>query len=423
MLSRLSACWETWFLEERPSLSVSLFRMALAAAVGLHVFPTLLQMRDNYLGSAFREYNPSFFPIPVLIWADKSPDWLIWAAAWLFALSWLAFFLGLWTQKSGILMTLCAYYFYARNSLHIGTLSWDIMLVTVFLMLVTAYPGDSFSLDSVLKGDPDCFRRRRPFFLQRLLQLQIASTYFYTGLCKWTGEGNWLTQNPYYYLMHNPPTGVMKDFPWRAFLGNHPDFCYLLGIACLLCEMSLPLWLFWPRTRPLAVAAGCAFQAYLLLTMHVPTIFFFLFPPQLLLFVDPEKLLAWIERRRALRARRGRDRLVFDGDCGFCRGAMARVMALDPAGRIEPVDFRGKNPSTIDPRLTQEACQARIHLIEPGGRISAGFDAFRRLSLRLPLLWPAAPVLNFPGIKRVGVPLYDWIARMRFHLSVKLGAR
>lgn len=306
---KITGLWEAWFLEERPSASLGLFRVALAATIGLHVLPTLLHLEDNYLAGAFREPNPSFFTYGVLAWVDSHPDWLVRTMAWLFAVSWLSFLLGLWTRASAILTALGCYYFYARNSLHVGTLSWDILLVTLFLALLTDYLGDSFSLDSARRQDPEPFRRKRPFFLQRLLQLQIASTYFYTGLHKITAGGNWLLENPYYYLMHDPPTGVMKSFPFRDFLAASPQLCYALGLACIAWEITLPLWLFWRKTRPWAVAAAILFQFWLLITMHVPTIFFFLFPPQLLLFIDPEKLVSWLDSRRAARARRGRPRL------------------------------------------------------------------------------------------------------------------
>src|SRR3989344_240249 len=133
-----------------------------------------------------------------------------------------AFTAGLFTQLSCIVLTLSCYFFYARNDLHIGTLSFDILLVTLFLMCVTPYPGDALSLDSVRRGDVNAYRRLRPFFLQRLLQLQLAWTFWYTALSKISATGNWLTDNPYYYLMHYPPQGVVRSFPLREWLGHSP---------------------------------------------------------------------------------------------------------------------------------------------------------------------------------------------------------
>ncbi|MBI5241233.1 MAG: DUF393 domain-containing protein [Elusimicrobia bacterium] len=408
--------WDRWFLAERPSLCLGWFRVALAAAVGLHVIPSLLQMPDNYLAGTFREYNPSFFPVSVLAWVDRSPDGLVWAMAAVFLAAWLAFLLGLFTQPSGIAMGLACYYFYARNSLHIGTLSWDIMLVTLFLMLATPYPGDCFSLDSLIRGDPEPWQRRRSFFVQSLLRMQLAATYFFTGLAKVAGEGNWLTDNPYYYLMNATTMGVIKDFPGREFLAGQPGLCYAIGLGVVFCELNLWWWLWWRRTRPYAIALGFLFHFLLLATMHVPTNFFFLFPPQLLLFVEPEAVLGWIEARRRAWTIRGRDRLVFDGACGFCRAALARIQALDLFGRLLPVDFRSEDVSALHAGLTPEACHARLQLLEPGGRLCGGFSALRRLSLRLPLLWPLAPWLHLPGLRRLGDPVYDWVARHRFNL-------
>ena len=414
--TKLAACWERAFLAERPSLSLGLFRVAVSATVGLHIFPTFLHMDDNYLSTAFREYNPMFFTRGVLEWVDRNPDWFVWLMAGVFAVAWLAFLLGAFTQIAGIVMNLGCYYFYARNCLHIGTLSYDILLVTIFLMVVTPYPGDSFSLDALIRGDAQPWRRRRPIFIQRLLQLQLAATYFCTGLCKWTAQGNWLTDNPYYYLVHSPPMGVIKEFPGREFLAARPDLCYAIGIGVILCEMTLPLWLFWRKSRPFAIAAGFVFHILIVVTMHVPTIFLFLFPPMFLLFVEPETGVAWLERRRELWRQRGRARLIYDGGCGFCRASLARIEALDPTGRIEPVDFHSADVASLHSALTPEACHTRMYLLEPTGRLSGGFDAFQRLSLWLPMLWPIAPLLNLPGLGLIGRPVYDWVARNRFNL-------
>lgn len=288
-MKRLLEIWNRAFLEERPSVSLGFFRIAVAITVGTHVIPTLLPMADNYLATAFKEKNTTFFPLWILEAVESSPDALVWAMAAFFYLTWFAFLIGLGSQISGILMTLACYYFYALNSLHIGTLSWDILLVTLFLMCVTGYPGDHFSVDSFFRRRRGLEAPNRPFFIQRLLQLQLAGTYFYTALCK-IAPGNWLVDNPYYYLMNTPPGGVIRDFWARDFLAVHPGLCYTIGIGVILCEFLVSFFLFLPRLRYAAIAYGLIFHVLLLATMHVPTIFFFLFPPQFLLCVPPE---AW----------------------------------------------------------------------------------------------------------------------------------
>ncbi len=420
-MMKLRAWWSRLFLEERPSVSLSLFRIAVAITVGCHMIPSLLELSDNYLpATAFKELNPSFFPLWALRLVQASPAWVVFACVGLFALAWCCFFIGLRAQLSCLVMTASCYYFYALNSLHIGTLSFDILLVTLSLMWVTNYHGDWLSVDSVLRGDPAGYTRLRPFFIQRLLQLQIAWTFWYTALRKITIDGNWLTDNPYYYLMPYPPMGVVRDFPFRPWLAQHPGLCYAIGIGVMIGEFSLPVLLWIRKTRGFGLALGMLFHVLLLVTLHVPTIFFFLFPPQLCLFIDPERIVDWIDHRRALQAKRGRGTLLYDGRCGFCQASVKRLVAMDPFGYLDPVDFHTvPDLARLHPSLTSERCHSRMQLIAPSGRLSEGFFVVRRLSLKLPMLWPLSPWFFLPGSGWIGQRVYDWVARHRylFHVS------
>ena len=411
---RLRTWWHKAFLAERPSLQLSLFRIAVAITIGCHMIPSFMHLEDTYLSTAFKEKNGSFFPIWALQLIEQSPDWLVLAFVVLFMASWVSFFIGFNSQLSGVLMTGSCYYFYALNSLHIGTLSFDILLVTLSLMWITGYHGDWLSVDSLLRGDPQPHRRLRPFFIQRLLQLQIAWTFFYTALSKVTAGGNWLADNPYYHLMHYPPMSVVREFPFRTFLAQHPSACYGIGLGILLAEGSLPLWLFLRPTRAVAISVGLIFHGLLLGSLHVPTIFFFLFPPQLLLFIEPESLVTWIEARRTAQAARGRATLLYDGRCGFCLASVKRLLALDLFGYVEPIDFHTvPEVSSLHPSLTPERCHSRMQLLEPG-RLTEGFASFRRMSVKLPLLWPLTPLLHLPGMGGIGTRVYDWVATRRF---------
>lgn len=413
----IAQMWHRAFLERRPSLSLGLFRLAVAWTVACHMLPGFVQMDDNYLPTAFKEKNFSFFPMFLLRLVEVSPDWVVWAFVGLFCASLAAFAAGYYTQRSTVLMTLACYYFYALNSFHIGTLSFDILLVTLVLLCLTNFHGDFFSLDSVGRRKDNSYKRLRPVFIQRLLQLQLALTFFYTGLNKITAGGNWLTGNPYHALMNYPAIGVVKDFPGRGWLAQQPELCYGLGLACVAFELLLPVLLFVPRLRPSAIALGIAFMVHLWLTLHVPTIFLFLFPPLLLLFIRPERLVAWIEARQALQAQRGRAMLLYDGQCGFCLESLRRLEVLDLFRWVDPLDFH-KQPDVahLHPLLTPERCRSEMVLLEPNGRISGGFDAFRRMSPHCPMLWPVVPLLYVPGVPQIGRRVYAWVAAHRYLL-------
>jgi predicted DCC family thiol-disulfide oxidoreductase YuxK len=314
-------------------------------------------------------------------------------------------------------MTLSCYYFYALNNYHIGTLSFDILLVTLFLMCVSNVHGDFLSLDSLRRGSPRTYNRLRPYFLQRLLQLQLAWSFWYTALAKISAGGNWLTDKPYYYLMHYPSIGVVRDFPLRTWLGQHPSLCHGLGIALIAFEFTIPfLWMI-PRTRAVGITLGVAFQLMLWITLHVPTIFLFLFPPMMLLFIQPERLVRWIETRQATQALRGRAILLYDGQCGFCLESVKRLRILDLFGWVDPLDFHVQpDLAKLHPALTPERCRSEMVLLEPNGRLSGGFQAFARLTRRLPLLMGFAPLVHLPGSSWVGTRVYRWVAAHRYLL-------
>ena len=297
----LAALWRKLFLEERPSIGLSLFRPFAAFTVAAHILPTFVRLDDNYLPTAFKEKNFSFFTPNILQWVEQSPDALVKTMVVVLCLSVFLFGIGLFSRVSCIAMTLCCYYFYALNSLHIGTLSYDILLVTLFLLCVTPYPGDSLSVDCRLRTDSWTATRVRPIFVQRLLQMQVSSTFFYTALCKVSASGNWLTDNPIFYLLNSTSESVVKQFPFRHFFAARPELCFWIGVGIICFEFSLSVLIWWKKTRDLYIFAGFLFHVMLVVTLHVPTIFFFLFPPQLFLFVEPEKVEGFFRKFRRTR--------------------------------------------------------------------------------------------------------------------------
>lgn len=175
--------WSHLFLVERPSISLSLFRIAIAMTTIFYIVPTLCHLEDNYFKTAFKTFDGSFLPAPFIELVVKSPEWIIILFVWIFAVSSFFFLIGFLSQLSCIVMVGSCYYFHALNAFHIGsTLSWDILLVTLFLMCITPYHGDYFSMDALLWGKESAYKRLRPFFLQRLLQLHVGLMYFLHGL-------------------------------------------------------------------------------------------------------------------------------------------------------------------------------------------------------------------------------------------------
>jgi len=404
MSNDMKNIWNILFLEERASIGLSFFRIFVALTVGLHVIPSFFHLDDNYLSTAFKTFNTDFFPQSFIDWVQKSPDALVVFFVWAFYVTWFCFLIGFFSQISCILMTACCYYFYALNCFHIGTLSWDILLVTLFLMCITSYHGDYFSIDALRRGDIEAWRHPRPFFIQRLLQLQTASTFFFTGLYKITGEGNWITGNPIYYLMNYPSEGVTKHFLLKEWMAVHPHFCYISGLMIVATELSMSFWLFNPKTRRAAIILGLCWHILLVLTLDVPTIFLFLFPAQMMLFIHPQKIIDWIEAKRLINSQSPRAKIIYDGECGFCRSSVRAVQVMDLWGKIDYI---------AGPKDMSEMC-----LCLPDGKTYGGFFAFRRIAWICPMLYPLIPIVYFPGSGMLGPLVYRWVARNRYLFPV-----
>jgi predicted DCC family thiol-disulfide oxidoreductase YuxK len=115
----------------------------------------------------------------------------------------------------------------------------------------------------------------------------------------------------------------------------------------------------------------------------------------------------------------GRKALVlYDGDCPLCRKSVRLLRGLDWPGALGFVNVRDPEQAPDLPApVPRQRLLEEMHLLTPDGRhVYHGFEAFRWLAWRLPLLWAAAPFLYLPGMRALGQRLYLWVARNRFRL-------
>ncbi len=93
-------------------------------------------------------------------------------------------------------------------------------------------------------------------------------------------------------------------------------------------------------------------------------------------------------------------RVIYDGKCGFCKDSVAKLKSMDWRGALvfEP-SFEGdlKEMKLVDGLVTY-----------------GGFDAFRRLCLVLPLLYPFVLFVYLPGVSIIGRWCYAFIANRRY---------
>ena len=106
--------------------------------------------------------------------------------------------------------------------------------------------------------------------------------------------------------------------------------------------------------------------------------------------------------------RPARDTVLYDGRCRFCRGQMAILRWLDLTGRLELTSLHDPSVARDFPEIPAEELMREMFVVDRAGRAHPGVQAWRLLSRRLPLLWPAAVPLHLPG----SLPLWNWLYRL-----------
>jgi predicted DCC family thiol-disulfide oxidoreductase YuxK len=127
--------------------------------------------------------------------------------------------------------------------------------------------------------------------------------------------------------------------------------------------------------------------------------------------------MRWIKKKQKERLSKGRSQIVYDGNCHFCTWSLQKLFIMDLFGRLEKVNYHTyEDIKKLHPVLDRKECHSQLHLIEPNGKIFSGFFVFRRLCLKLPMLYPLIPIVYFPGSGIAGPSVYRWVAQNRYLL-------
>jgi predicted DCC family thiol-disulfide oxidoreductase YuxK len=76
--------------------------------------------------------------------------------------------------------------------------------------------------------------------------------------------------------------------------------------------------------------------------------------------------------------------LFYDGDCGFCRWCVAKVLAWDRDGSVTPLAIQSPEAAELLTDVEPEQRLASWHLCDPGGTVFSAGAAFAPLLRLLP---------------------------------------
>jgi predicted DCC family thiol-disulfide oxidoreductase YuxK len=112
------------------------------------------------------------------------------------------------------------------------------------------------------------------------------------------------------------------------------------------------------------------------------------------------------------------DVVIFDGHCQFCTGQVKNLARWDgPRRRLAFLSLHDPLVASRYPDLTYDQLIHEMYVVDRRGNRYAGADAFRYLTIRLPRLYPLAPLMHIP----FSMPLWRWgyrqVARRRYLLG------
>lgn len=271
----------------------------------------------------------------------------------------------------------------------------DEMLGVYFLIILACTPcGDGFSVDSL----PGADRRRRKSFVYGypilLMQALMAWSYFSSAVIKLRVAGlSYLDPDkmPTYAIIHSLDNLHDTQFRLAFLLPSYRDVVPLAVSLILVWELLFPLAVVWKRARWAFLLVGVLFHFS---TMFLMNIFFPYTLAMYLVFVDWPRWMTRVAQAPLLKHATSwwrdfrnvpetfpeltvsdklpRRVLLWDGDCGFCKGWVKRLQRF--AGRPFEAHPYQSFEKELQPELLNWS-RKQMHWIDASGKVVGGSRA------------------------------------------------
>ena len=113
-------------------------------------------------------------------------------------------------------------------------------------------------------------------------------------------------------------------------------------------------------------------------------------------------------------------KLLFDGQCPFCRREVAWLKRRDRNGKLAGENIAVPGFDATVYWLTQTQVEGVMHAVFPDGRVVTRVAAFRAAYQLVGLGWLIAPTA-WPGLRWLADRFYEWFARNRLKLGSWFG--
>jgi predicted DCC family thiol-disulfide oxidoreductase YuxK len=409
----LRETWDCVWFEEMPTTMLDIARIGIGAAMLIHytlAIPFLLLFwgDDGLISRTQSLEDGGPWAYSVHFYFTAPWQWMAFHAVFLLGCA--AFMAGWRTSwAKWIVLIGQISYAYRNPVLAYGV---DKMLASLLLIQCVAPIGRALSLDRVravraakrgnLQASLPRYSSSRAGACTRLMQIQMAVLFFYSGVGKirgddwWDGDAMWQL-----FVTHEYYHGLMLQVLARQYwLGSIATY------GTILIEIAFPFLIWQNRTRPYALAAAIFLHLQFAFLMGL---FYFSFVMIMghMSFLRP----IWLDRLGTIwKQRMGDMEMIYDGRCGFCVRSMAWFLAFDGLQQVRARDFR----TAPSPIVNDAQLEKALYLVLPDGRALPGFEAYRFVVPRVPGMWWMIPFFYLPVFSRlIGRPIYRWVAANR----------
>jgi predicted DCC family thiol-disulfide oxidoreductase YuxK len=237
----------------------------------------------------------------------------------------------------------------------------------------------------------------------RFIWIVLGVSYLSAGAAKYRFDGlEWFNPHTLATLLHLHWYQAAYHPPLIARPDHVAPFLVLGATFTLVFETTYIVWIFVERARPVLAAPALLFHNSTYYLMHIG---FWTLQVVNLSLVDWERVSQAILRRRSALF------FAYDGNCGIREKTAVGLRSLSPPDAIEFVnalDQEGLRRQGLE-WLDQDAIVADLHVVVEG-RTYVGYEAYRRVAARIPLLWPAVPLLYVAPITALGRRIYRRVA-------------
>lgn len=416
---RLAAFWDVWsriWFQDSPTTPLEISRIGIGIALLVHYALATPYLSDLWGDNGWmpRDLAIGDDPWSLSLLFGVTSHWQLVAFHFIFLVSSAAFIVGWRTSwVKWVLLIGQISYDHRNPMLFYGV---DKILAALLFILCLAPVGRALSLDRVravraakrqnLAATLPQFTSQWTGACTRLMQIQMATLFFYSAISKLGGDDWWYGDAVWYVFT--------TDEHYRPqllhFLASQYWLVNVATYGTILIELGY-VFLIWQRaTRPYLLALALFLHSQFALLMGL---YYFSFVMMMghMGFVRPEWLhnlgLAWKKKI-------GPMEMIYDGRCGFCVRSMVWFLAFDGLQQIGIRNFR-IDPSPV---VSDEKMEKALYLVLPDGRALPGFEAYRHVVLRVPGMWWMVPFFYIPLLSRaVGTPVYNYIASHRSQMS------